>query len=102
MRNGYNPEIFELLQSGKLSLCAVAEIAKVLQPENKTEVIQSSIGKPKAEVQKIAAKYLEVTQPLKREKVVVKRVEPAFERSHPLSSEPSESKTETRFTLTGA
>ena len=64
-----NPEIYELLQTGKLSLCAVAEIAKVIRPENKLEVLESSIGRPKAEVQRITAKYQVAKAPLKHERV---------------------------------
>ena len=52
-----NPEIYELLKEGKLSLCAVAEISKVIKPENKEVLLTESQGKAKLEVQKITAKY---------------------------------------------
>ena len=81
-----NPEIYELLRDGKLSLCAVAEISKVIKPENKTELLELSQGKPKAEVCKITAKYQGPVMPLKRERIIAKKV--LVEHKDPLFSLP--------------
>jgi len=69
-----NPEIYELLKDGKLSLCAVAEISKVIKPENKAELLELSQGKPKTEVQKITLNYQAPVNNITREKIVAKRV----------------------------
>ena len=94
-----NPEIYELLKDGKLSLCAIAEISKVMTADNKTELLELSQGKPKAEVQKLTLKYQPPVAPLKKEKVIAKRV--IVDNQDPLFStaSTSESKVETRFTF---
>jgi hypothetical protein len=95
-----NPEIYELLRDGKLSLCAVAEISKVIKPDNKAELLELSQGKPKTVVQKLVVQYQPAVAPLKREKVVAKRV--IVENKDPLfsTSNAPKSKEETRFTFT--
>ena len=44
-----NPGVYELLKEGKVSLCALSEIAKVVTPENKEEILNLSQGIPKQE-----------------------------------------------------
>jgi hypothetical protein len=105
-----NPEIYELLKEGKLSLCAVSEISKVIKPENKLELLTLAEGKPKAEVQKITVKYQAPSKSLMREKIVAKKV--ILENTSPLFSNPDSTNCsglleagtaeETRFTSTGA
>ena len=34
-----SPEVYELLRDGKVSLCSLSEVAKVITPENKVEVL---------------------------------------------------------------
>ena len=68
-----NPEVYELLKEGKVSLCALSEVAKVITPENKTEILNLSLGLPKQEAQKLAAQYQPATQP-KRETIRAKKV----------------------------
>ena len=89
-----NPEIYELLRDGNLSLCAVAEISKVIKPDNKTELLALSQGKPRTEVQKITVKYQAPIMPLKREKVVAKKV--LVENNNPLFSAPDALSSERR------
>jgi hypothetical protein len=94
-----HPEIYELLRDGKLSLFAIAEISKVIKPENKVELLELSQGKAKTEIQKITVKYQAAVKPLKREKVVAKKV--IVENKDPLFAAASspETSTETRFTF---
>ena len=89
-----NPEIYGLLRDGKLTLCAVSEISKVLKPENKAELIQSSQGKSKAEVQKITVKYQEA-KPIKKEKITPKKV--IIENKEPLFSQDSSAQIKTSY-----
>ena len=81
---GTHPDLYGKLCSGELSLTALAELAKVLTPENKSELIPAVIGKPKLERQAVVAAYGGVTAP-KRERVTVARVaEPAASVALPL------------------
>lgn len=68
-----NPEVYELLKEGKVSLCALSEVAKVITPENKREILDLSQGLPKQEAQKLAAQYQPAAQP-KRETIRAKKV----------------------------
>lgn len=52
-----NPEIYKLLREGKVSLCSVANVSKVIGPGNKESILSEIQGKSKLEVQKIAASY---------------------------------------------
>jgi len=52
-----NPEVYEKLICGDLTLCAVAELAKVISPENKVELFSKVEGKSKQEVQSVVAEY---------------------------------------------
>jgi len=52
-----NPEIYQKLIGGELTLCAVAELAKVISPENKVELFSKVEGKSKQEVQSVVAEY---------------------------------------------
>ncbi len=82
------PEIYDLLKSGEMSLCAVAEVVKVKETEDRVELIKESVGKAKSEVQKLAVKYMPCAPILKVERIVPKRVEA------------SEAQTKTHFTVT--
>lgn len=68
-----NPEVYTLLKEGKISLCSLSEVAKVLTPENKSKVLALSQGLPKQEAQRLAARFQAPTQ-TKREVVRAKRV----------------------------
>ena len=74
-----NPEVYTLLREGKVSLCALSEVAKVLTPENKVELLNLSQGLPKQEAQRLAAKFQAPTQPkrevMRAKKVVVSKAE---------------------------
>jgi 5-methylcytosine-specific restriction endonuclease McrA len=65
--------VYELLKEGKVSLCALSEVAKVITPENKREILNLSQGLPKQEAQKLAAQYQPATLP-KRETIRAKKV----------------------------
>ena len=70
---GAHPELYAKLCTGELSLTAIAEMAKVLTPENKSALIPAVVGKPKLERQAVVAAFGPVTLP-KRERVTVARV----------------------------
>jgi len=65
--------VYELLKEGKVSLCALSEVAKVITPENKKEVLTLSQGLPKQEAQRLASRYQPATLP-KRETIRAKKV----------------------------
>jgi hypothetical protein len=50
--------IYYKLRSGELSLCTAATLAKVIKPENSTELVQKASGKSHSEVKNIAAELL--------------------------------------------
>jgi len=52
-----NPEVYQKLIGGELTLCAVAELAKVISPKNKAELFSKVEGKSKQEVQSVVAEY---------------------------------------------
>jgi len=52
-----NPEVYHKLGCGELTLCAVAELSKVIKPENKEELFSKVEGKSKQEVQSVVAEY---------------------------------------------
>src|SRR5258708_3040532 len=52
-----SPEIYELVRVGKLSLCALAEVSKVMTVENTKEVIGQTEGLSKREAQCVAMKF---------------------------------------------
>jgi len=52
-----NPEVYHKLIGGELTLCAVAELAKVISPKNKVELFSKIEGKSKQEVQSVVAEY---------------------------------------------
>jgi 5-methylcytosine-specific restriction endonuclease McrA len=68
-----SPEIYDLIKSGRLSLCAVAEISKVKEESNKKELLKVSEGKSKREVQVLTAKYQPAIKP-KKELIRAKKV----------------------------
>jgi len=51
------PEIYQKLLGGELTLCAVAELAKVISPKNKVELFSKVEGKSKQVVQSVVAEY---------------------------------------------
>ena len=77
-----NPEVYQKLRNGSLTLCALAEISKV--KEGRAAVIEASVGKSKEEVQRIVSHYIP-SSPIKREVVRVKQVDLPLV---PLSSQP--------------
>lgn len=92
-----NPEIFELIRDGKVTICSVAEIAKIKVQSVKSEIIQEAIGKSKEEVKMLTIPHLPVEE-IKREVITPKNVEVAPD----LFSEPSQTESplnqkETRF-----
>ncbi len=52
-----SPEIFELIRDGKLSLCAIAEVAPVISTENKAIVLEKAQGASKREAEVIAVQF---------------------------------------------
>jgi len=76
----HNPEILSKLSSGELTLCAVAELSKVLNEENGSTLLPEALGKSREELQVLVAQHQPVAAtPKRRERVRVKRVESAKE-----------------------
>lgn len=90
-----NPEIYELIKSGKISLCAISEIVKVEDKSAKKELLQTSEGKSKVEIQCMTAKYLPALPP-KRDSIRVKVIENSKE-NLPDQNNPNSNQKETRF-----
>ncbi len=68
-----NPEVYDSIKSGKLSLSAVAEIAKIKEDTAKKELLKESEGKSVRAVQVLAAKY-QAPVHSKRETIRIKNV----------------------------
>jgi len=68
-----SPELYKMLREGKMSLCAIVQISKVVTPENKDEIIEQSKGKSKLELQRVLSSFGELTKP-KRESIRARRV----------------------------
>ena len=67
-----NPEVYLKLRDGRLSLCAVAELSKVINQDNKQELFTATEGRSKLEVQRVVAAILPPVAP-KREQIKVVR-----------------------------
>jgi len=68
-----NGEVYELLKSGKISLCSLSQVARVITPQNKTEILTLAVGLPKEQAQRLAAQYAPATE-AKRETIRAKKV----------------------------
>ncbi len=68
-----NPEIYDSIKSGKLSLSAVAEIAKIKENTAKNELLKKSEGKSVRAVQVLVANY-QTPVKSKRETIRIKNV----------------------------
>ena len=94
------PQVYEKLRLGVLTLCTVAEVSRVKEPEVWVELLQVSEGKGKDEVRSLVLKHLPAEK-VKASTVEVKRVvldrDPLF--SAPASSDPSTPQTEERYTI---
>jgi len=93
-----SPELYEMLREGKMSLCAIVQISKVVTPENKDEVIKESKGKSKLELQKVLSSFGELTKP-KRESIRARRVS-VTAAPDLFSDEPVSEKEEKRYSVT--
>jgi hypothetical protein len=68
-----NGEVYELLKSGKISLCSLSQVARVITPQNKSEILTLAVGLPKEQAQRLAAQYAPATE-AKRETIRAKKV----------------------------
>ncbi len=68
-----NSEVYELLSSGKISLCSLSQVARVITPQNKAEILTLAVGLPKEQAQRLAAQYAPATE-AKRETIRAKKV----------------------------
>jgi len=93
-----SPELYDLLREGKMSLCAIGQMSKVLGAENKEEIIEKSKGKSKLEVQRVLASFGELTEP-KKESIRARRVSVA-PTPDLFSEEPVSKKEEKRYSVT--
>jgi len=70
------PEVLLQLSSGKLTLCAVAELSKVLNKQNSSTLLTEAVGLRREELQVLVAQHQPVNAtPKKKETVRVRRVE---------------------------
>lgn len=59
----HSPEAYELLKAGKLTLCALAEAAKVMTNENRAQVLSHVQGKSKRDAERVAIQFGAPAQP---------------------------------------
>ena len=57
------PEIFEMLRSGRITLCALSEVAPIINAENRTEVLGKTEGASKRAAQEIAVEFGAAVKP---------------------------------------
>ncbi len=74
------PEIVEPLRDGRLCLTAIAEVAKVITPENRAEVLPRFFQCSSREAKQVAAEIAPVEAPPRREVVTAIRAEPSPQR----------------------
>lgn len=60
-----NPEVYELISSGKLALCTVSELSKVQDKRKRSELLHLAIGKSKKEVCILTSRELPPESPKK-------------------------------------
>jgi len=77
------PEIVEPLRDGRLCLSSLAELAKVITPENRTEVLARFFHRSKREAAEVVAEIRPVEAPSRRAVVTAVRPAPAAELSVP-------------------
>jgi hypothetical protein len=76
------PEVIEPLRDGRLCISSIAELAKVISPENRVEVLPRFFHRSKHEAAEVAAEIKPVEKPPRREVVTAVRV-PATEEAVP-------------------
>ena len=92
------PELPEKLERGELSLCTASQLARVVTPENKSELFAQTEGKSRREVDKVLSGYLpERAAPRRMERV---RVSSTRVSETPLFQAQSEAKSRKTFTVT--
>jgi hypothetical protein len=50
-----HPEVYEKIRDGRMNLCAVAELSKVVTTENKVALFEAAEGKSRREVEELTA-----------------------------------------------
>jgi len=72
-----HPEVYEKLNSGVLTLCAVSEVSKVKIPQKRQELLLASEGKSKEQVRALVLEHLPPEKPrvstVEMKRVVVER-----------------------------
>ena len=69
------PEVYELLHSNKVSVSTVAQVSRILTPENKADVLARIVGKSQREVEAVVAEFDPLgSVPRDRARTVVVRV----------------------------
>jgi len=69
-----HPEIYEMIKFGRISICSVAEIAKVADEGKRREILLSSEGKTKRKVEKMTARFLP-PENAKKDRIRAKMIE---------------------------
>lgn len=78
------PEIFESLRAGKISLCALVEVAKVREDEEKAKLVTLIEGKSKREAERLVAEQIPATS-AKKERIAIKRVSTEHSSENPFN-----------------
>jgi 5-methylcytosine-specific restriction endonuclease McrA len=98
-----NPEIYAMLRDGRLTLSTIGEIAQVITPQNKAELLSKVEGKSKTQVQSLTAQFLTpVAAKAKatvREKRVILPISTEPELFGQMSEVPAEPKVEKRYSV---
>jgi hypothetical protein len=76
------PEVIEPLRDGRLCISSIAELAKVISPENRAEVLPRFFHRSKHEAAEVAVEIKPVEKPPRREVVTAVRA-PATEEAVP-------------------
>jgi len=91
------PELYSLFKEGKMTLCAVSLLSKVITDENKREILKEAEGKSKLQVQRIVSDFGQVELPSK-EKIRAKKVHVSS--SQDLFTETPTKREEKRYSVT--
>ncbi len=70
------PEIVEALRDGRLCITAIPEVAKVITPENRAEILPRFFHRSRQEAKQVAVEISPVEAPPRREVVTVVQVAP--------------------------
>ena len=83
------PEVFDLMERGRLTLSAVVQVASVLNAENKASLLPRLVGKSKSEIERILSEYHSPRKVPDQAKPTVVAKEVSVERAPACASAPT-------------